>query len=257
MQLNPIHAHALRNLGDIERDRGHLENAVQLYTKALEITPEFEAALWQLASVYFESGRLSTAMVHYESYLKLNPGSVDAQCRIAHCERQTCHWSDWDSSMYRVISIVNEQLDNDETPCVEPFHSIVYPMAHGLRKAIAERRAAVHLANVENARQSPYENAVRLAPDNRLRVGYVSSQFVHHPTAHLMQSVPGLHNESDVEVFVYALSADDNSTFRSKIASESEHFTDLSRVRLASSNHPSPPVPRNIDYFISRSLRLR
>ena len=34
----------------------------------------------------------------------------------------------------------------------------------------------------------------------RLRVGYVSSDFGNHPTSHLMQSIPGLHNKENVEV---------------------------------------------------------
>ena len=34
----------------------------------------------------------------------------------------------------------------------------------------------------------------------RLRIGYVSSDFGNHPTAHLMQSIPGQHNKENVEV---------------------------------------------------------
>ena len=37
--------------------------------------------------------------------------------------------------------------------------------------------------------------------DGLLRIGYVSSDFGNHPTSHLMQSIPGFHNRSNVEVF--------------------------------------------------------
>lgn len=36
--------------------------------------------------------------------------------------------------------------------------------------------------------------------DGRLRVGYVSSDFGNHPTSHLMQSIPGMHNPDKFEV---------------------------------------------------------
>ena len=36
--------------------------------------------------------------------------------------------------------------------------------------------------------------------DGRLRIGYVSSDFGNHPTSHLMQSIPGFHERSKVEV---------------------------------------------------------
>lgn len=58
----------------------------------------------------------------------------------------------------------------------------------------------------------------------------MSSDFGNHPTSHLMQSVPGMHDRNRVEIFCYALSADDGTTFRSKIANESEHFIDLSQI---------------------------
>jgi hypothetical protein len=51
-----------------------------------------------------------------------------------------------------------------------------------------------------------------------------------------MQSIPGSHDKTKVEVFCYALSPDDGSTFRAEIAREAEHFVDLSRVNMLSIN---------------------
>lgn len=45
-----------------------------------------------------------------------------------------------------------------------------------------------------------------------------------------MQSIPGLHNREHVEIFCYALSADDGTAFRAKIQREAEHFVDLSSI---------------------------
>ncbi|CAF1157112.1 unnamed protein product, partial [Didymodactylos carnosus] len=68
------------------------------------------------------------------------------------------------------------------------------------------------------------------ASSGRLRIGYVSSDFCNHPTAHLMQSIPGLHDRSKAEIFCYSLSPDDGTAFRAKIQREAEHFIDLSSV---------------------------
>jgi protein O-GlcNAc transferase len=67
------------------------------------------------------------------------------------------------------------------------------------------------------------------ASNGKLRVGYVSSDFGNHPTSHLMQSVPGKHSDK-VEVFCYALSADDGTNFRAKVAKEAGTFVDLSQI---------------------------
>ena len=46
-----------------------------------------------------------------------------------------------------------------------------------------------------------------------------------------MQSVPGFHTRSKVEIFCYSLSPSDKTSFRRKVQEESEHFIDLSKVR--------------------------
>jgi protein O-GlcNAc transferase len=58
----------------------------------------------------------------------------------------------------------------------------------------------------------------------RLRVGYVSSNFGNHPVSHLMQNVFAMHNRSAIEVFCYALSTADGSGWRKNIEGGCEHF---------------------------------
>ena len=63
-----------------------------------------------------------------------------------------------------------------------------------------------------------------------------------------MQSIPGLHDKTTVEVFCYALSPDDGTTFRAKIAREAEHFVDLSQVNIFTKNTSeiSPTLPNTL-----------
>lgn len=50
-------------------------------------------------------------------------------------------------------------------------------------------------------KKQPYVHPKDLkSSDGRLRIGYVSSDFGNHPTSHLMQSIPGFHDRSNVEV---------------------------------------------------------
>ena len=44
----------------------------------------------------------------------------------------------------------------------------------------------------------PHPPATPLAPGERLRIAYVSSDFGNHPLSHLMASVFGLHDRSKV-----------------------------------------------------------
>lgn len=130
--------------------------------------------------------------------------------------------------MRKLVSTVADQLEKNRLPSVHPHHSMLYPLSHDQRKAIAARHAALCYEKIQILHKGPY--SFKAETVSRLKIGYVSSDFGNHPTSHLMQSVPGMHNRDLVEIFCYALSPDDGTTFRTKIESECDHFIDLSTM---------------------------
>ena len=50
--------------------------------------------------------------------------------------------------MKKLVSIVADQLDKNRLPSVHPHHSMLYPLSHGFRKAIAERHGNLCLDKV-------------------------------------------------------------------------------------------------------------
>ena len=68
----------------------------------------------------------------------------------------------------------------------------------------------------------PKDASLGLPGSGRLKVGYVSSDLVNHPLAHLMQSVFGFHDRSRFEIFCYSLRASDNSVHRQVIERDVE-----------------------------------
>ena len=70
---------------------------------------------------------------------------------------------------------------------------LVYDMVPSLMNGVALQINILH--------KPPYDHPKDLsASGGRLRIGYVSSDFGNHPTSHLMQSIPGLHDKDSVEV---------------------------------------------------------
>lgn len=102
------------------------------------------------------------------------------------------------------MGVVAEQLERNRLPSVHPHHSMLYPLSHQFRKAIANRHAQLCLEKVSVLHRPPYDYPKDLKSSRgRLRIGYVSSDFGNHPTSHLMQSIPGFHDRENVEIFCY------------------------------------------------------
>lgn len=228
IRIQPTFADAYSNMGNTLKEMQDVAGALQCYTRAIQINPAFADAHSNLASIHKDSGNIPEAIQSYRTALKLKPDFPDAYCNLAHCLQIVCDWTDYESRMKKLVSIVAEQLEKNRLPSVHPHHSMLYPLSHEFRKAIAARHANLCLEKIHVLHKPAYKFLREF--QGRLKIGYVSSDFGNHPTSHLMQSVPGLHDRSKVEVFCYALSPDDGTTFRSKIAREAEHFIDLSQI---------------------------
>lgn len=131
---------------------------------------------------------------------------------------------------------MRQQIANNEQPSVQPFHAIAYPVSGELALAISRMYAEKVALNAISFNLPPFDHALakQWRKGSRIRLGYVSSDFGNHPLSHLMGSVFGLHNQSDIEVFCYALSASDDSEWRQRIEKEAEHFRDVSSETVPS-----------------------
>uniref|UniRef100_A0A8R1Y0I7 protein O-GlcNAc transferase n=2 Tax=Onchocerca TaxID=6281 RepID=A0A8R1Y0I7_ONCVO len=232
IRIAPTFADAYSNMGNTLKEMGDVGGALQCYTRAIQINPGFADAHSNLASIHKDSGNIPEAIQSYSTALKLKPDFPDAFCNLAHCLQIICDWTDYDNRMKKLIAIVDDQLQKKRLPSVHPHHSMLYPLTHAVRMAIAAKHAQLCIEKVQICHKAPYiypdRNSVRKG--QRLRIGYVSSDFGNHPTSHLMQSIPGMHSRENVEVFCYALSPNDGTNFRQKLMNESEHFVDLSQI---------------------------
>ncbi|KOB75058.1 Uncharacterized protein OBRU01_08098 [Operophtera brumata] len=228
IDIQPNFADAHSNMGNTLRELQDVTGAMICFENAIEINPTFADAHCNLASIYKDMGNITKAIKSYENALQLKPDFPDAYCNLAHCFLIVCNWDDYNDRMQNIVTIVEEQLENEKISSVHPHHSILYPLSNKLRREIAKRHADLYTEKVNLLNTITFKYPT--GHQGRLRIGYVSSDFGNHPTSHLMQSIPGLHDRSRFEIFCYALNTNDGTTFRSKIMKDSEHFIDLSGV---------------------------
>ncbi|KAA8916078.1 hypothetical protein TRICI_001729 [Trichomonascus ciferrii] len=120
---------------------------------------------------------------------------------------------------------------------VLPFHAFTLPFNSEQLKHISEKSATrVSMTtllqpwipdHVYPPPNPPHQNE---NGEVQLIVGYVSSDFVNHPLAHLMQSVFEMHNRARVLPICYATSPSDGSAYRHKIEQGSYIFRDVSAL---------------------------
>ena len=75
--------------------------------------------------------------------------------------------------------------------------------------------------------KTDFQMSGRRSPKPRITIGYLSSDFHNHATAHLMLNLFGLHDRKDFNVFTFSYGQNDESAYREKIKNDSDKFFDL------------------------------
>lgn len=244
IRMQPDYAQCHANLGHVLREIGDLNGARSSFLNAVRIRPSAEDYT-NLACLSKDLSAVVDAIQYFRLALQIKPEDENVYCNLLHSLLMVCDWSALDERNRWILEMTKRQLDSGTFPTVHPHHSFLYPLDNKLRLRIAAAHANLAttsakaaLTAIPNGRSYTFNHLVPRR--GRLRVGYVSSDYLDHPTAHLMQSVPEFHKDGDIEVFCYSLAPDDGSVYRRKIASTAEHFVDVSGVANVS---VSPYVP--------------
>ncbi|EKX48034.1 hypothetical protein GUITHDRAFT_68991 [Guillardia theta CCMP2712] len=146
----------------------------------------------------------------------------------------TCAWKEFTINLMVLMQLVEMQIKHNHLPTVLPFHSVHYPLPKEIVRDIARSHSNQKLQDVMRA-EKVKEVELKLfkvkeapsspqSPPPKLRIGYVSADFVNHPTADLMQSALLLHDTSKFEIFLYSITRNDSSMYRQVLQREIPNF---------------------------------
>lgn len=238
--IDPLFADAYSNMGNTYKALDKLPDAIRCYSTAIKLKPGYAYAYSNLASAYKDGGKIEEAIACYKKALELAPDFSEAFANLVHSRLFICDWSSREQDFAGLNSILGEQLEqrSNSPLSVQPFHTLVYPVPLSMMRRIAERYALQTAINVSLEVEgglsfAGWKPPHSLETSDRIRLGYVSSDFGHHPLSHLMQSVFGLHDSSRFHTACYALSSSDASSYRRKIESEAALFRDVSGLSAA------------------------
>ena len=176
------------------------------------------------------------AIEQYKKAIELNPWNSDAFSNLLHSELFICDWRKREENFKLLHTHIYHQINDGVTPSCQPFHALIYPLDSKDKLDLARKYAERDTNNaLQGGKYEPYaEYSIKRSYGNldkeRIKIGYVSYDFRNHPLSHLMQSVFGMHDRTKFEVFCFSLNESDNSPYRIRIESDTEHFIDISKI---------------------------
>ncbi|HEY2418724.1 MAG TPA: tetratricopeptide repeat protein, partial [Steroidobacteraceae bacterium] len=229
LALEPGRAEVHHLMGTIHQERSEMTLAAPYYIKATELVPDSIESHSNLGLVMMRLGRLDLAIASFRKVLQLSPGHESATAGLYTALRTACDWPAADALEPELERQTRAALAAQRRPSESPLAQICRRRDETSRLALAQawsaevaRRAHPPLGPI--ARPRP---AARVGQGERLRLGYLSSDFRDHAVAQLSAAVFGLHERNRFEVIAYCANAEDSSLARQRIVKGCDRFVDV------------------------------
>lgn len=226
LELRPGDVAALIDLGALYQVTLEVRRALPLLEKACAAAPAGSPlqalAYFNLAQALGEAGENERSETCHRRVLGLDSGAIHSRLALAKAERDRCQWDGWEETSAHLANLGQAAIA--QAPA--PFLLNLYPVPPAVHRAVAREYS-------RRFEQRAAELGGPLPPrpaeaGKRLRLGYLSADFRHHPVGHLCHGIfAGLDRER-FEAFAYSLiPADDEVT--AAVRAGCELFRDCAR----------------------------
>ena len=231
------------NLAEICLALSRYDEAIEHCDRALRLDAQHVGALFDRGLALAARGGIEEADETFDRARRLDPARMQALEARVYPEREqarpidarevylirgfealdTCDWADRDRYLQRFAA----WIDAGDSRPLDALPLAWRAVALGMDQRRQAKLAAQVAARIaRSTKPLPAVDCGRAT--GRIRIGYVSADFRAHTVAWLTEDVYARHDRNRFEVFAYALTPDDGSRVRHRIASDVDGFRDVS-----------------------------
>jgi predicted O-linked N-acetylglucosamine transferase (SPINDLY family) len=222
LSLAPGHPEALLLLGHAFGAMRRFAEAEAAYVAGAKSLPDDARFPYHAGLMAEEQKQLSRAAAFHERALALDPSLDHALGQLAFLKRQLCDWHGLDALSARLRAAVARGA-----PGITPFGFLSEPATPAEQLRCARNAAtAIDAAAAPLRARLGFGKRRPRAESPRLRVGFVSNGFGHHPTGLLIVAMFAALCEH-VDLVLFATTPDDGSAIRRRLVAAAHEWHDV------------------------------
>lgn len=203
---------------------GDLAAAEACFREAARLLPDDASIQRNVGSICFEQQRYADAEAAWLRAMELRPENLHALSMLAHGRQLRCDWRELDELHARINRAIESDVDGEDGR-INPFTLLSMPTSPEAQLRAARRWARGIAPAAPAARPR-----VAFRRGERLRVGFVSSDYRAHPIAYLSMELWERIDRDRFETFAYGIRERDNGPIGRRIESAFDHFADVSEA---------------------------
>ena len=208
------------NLANAKNRLQKKPEAYQNFQKALSHNDK-DADLWNnMGNVERELGYLDKAVASYKRALAINPDLFHAYLHLTHQKQHMCDWQEINQFFQKICSVVNTNPD----ALISPFPFVSNPFSSSEEQLICANRWT------QNHFKGQSFKKTKANKKNKIRIGYLSSDFKLHPLYFLIRDIIKYHNRDIFAIYAYDASPKENTVERNTLIDLFDYHRDISKV---------------------------
>jgi predicted O-linked N-acetylglucosamine transferase (SPINDLY family) len=199
LELNPMQAAAWNNLGLIYQAHKRDQEALDCFNKAIDIEPGGADPYVNLGTLLQVTGRTFAALEYLEHARQLRPTEAMAYLGLGSCYQDLGRF---DQAVLSYCTALELRPDFGMA-----FSNLLFALNYHPTLPAEEIFRMYQEFETNNALAAPgawAPHANSREPGRRLRVGYVSPDFISHPVRYFLEPLMAHHDHQSVEVFAYS-----------------------------------------------------
>jgi predicted O-linked N-acetylglucosamine transferase (SPINDLY family) len=220
LSLKPHLSEGWLGRGNACLELGQHDEAFASYGKAISLTPDMAEAWLGRGNVFMELRRFEEAVSAYDKALLLKPDLLAAEGARIHCKMLLCDWRNFEAESDHLVQSVR----NGKTT-TSPFIFLGIAASAKDQLDCARSWTEKHFPPPQGAcRRGEFHEG------NKIRIGYVSSDFCQHAVATLIAGVFECHDRSRFDVLGISAGPSDNSEIRRRLENSFDQFIDATAL---------------------------
>ena len=208
------------NLANTQDKLNKISKAYKSYQKAIQLNPN-DADLWNNnGNAERKLGYLDKAVISYQNALKIKPDLFHSLVHLTHQKQHMCNWHDINKYFQKICTIVNTKTE----ALISPFAFVANPLSSPQDQLICANQWIQN-----HFKDQPFKKE-KWRQKNKIRIGYLSSDFKLHPLYFLIRDVIKYHNRDIFDIYAYDASPHENTNERNTLISLFDYYRDISSL---------------------------
>lgn len=229
IELDPDYLDAHMNLGNALQKLPQPKEALKAYERALELNPNLALIYLSIVELLFKIKKEEETIPYYQRALALEPDNIITASALFHRLQCICDWPPLEQLRNKIDTLFFTLKNDKEAELGSPFQALSRTDDPEENFIIA-RSWSDKLIEHLGAQKKAFATRQKKQPRQQLKIGYLSCDFHHHATAHLIMGVFREHDRENVKIHTYSYGIDDGSEYRKQIIQYSDEFVDINEL---------------------------